>query len=96
MWFREVETNGVLNTLEELGIGFVPFSPLGKAALAGKFNKDTKFDKADIRSTIPRFKSEAKAVLGRQLIKATPWLTERHGYDPTCSFFTAWKSRSRR
>jgi len=55
MWFRDVETNGVLDTLEELGIGFVPFSPLGKAALTGKFNKDTKFDKADIRSTIPRF-----------------------------------------
>ena len=58
MWFREVEINGVLAVLEELGIGFVPFSPLGKAALAGKFNKDTKFDKADIRSTIPRFSGE--------------------------------------
>ena len=58
MWFREVENNGVLAALEELGIGFVPFSPLGKAALAGKFNKDTKFDKADIRSTIPRFSGE--------------------------------------
>lgn len=58
MWWREVETNGVLNTLEELGIGFVPFSPLGKAVLTGRFNKDTKFENNDFRSTIPRFSSE--------------------------------------
>lgn len=58
MWYREVETNGVLKTLEELGIGFVPFSPLGKAALTGRFNKDTKFDNTDFRSTIPRFAPE--------------------------------------
>ena len=58
MWWREVENNGVLKTLEELGIGFVPFSPLGKAALAGRFNKDTKFDNGDFRGTIPRFSPE--------------------------------------
>ena len=58
MWWREVETNGVLDTLEELGIGFVPFSPLGKAVLTGRFNKDTKFENNDFRSTIPRFSSE--------------------------------------
>ncbi len=45
-------------TLEELGIGFVPFSPLGKAMLTGRFNKDTKFDKTDFRSAIPRFQGE--------------------------------------
>ena len=42
----------------ELGIGFVPFSPLGKAMLTGRFNKDTKFDKTDFRSAIPRFQGE--------------------------------------
>ena len=58
MWWREPETNGVLDTLEELKIGFVPFSPLGKAALTGCFNKDTKFENSDFRSTIPRFSAE--------------------------------------
>ena len=58
MWYREVETNGVLNTLEELGIGLVPFSPLGKAVLTGRLDKNTKFDKTDFRSTIPRFSPE--------------------------------------
>lgn len=55
MWWREPENNGVLNTLEELNIGFVPFSPLGKAVLTGRFNKDTKFENNDFRNTIPRF-----------------------------------------
>ena len=58
MWFREHEYDGVIDTLEKLGIGFVPFSPLGKATLTGRFNKDTKFDKTDFRSTIPRFSGE--------------------------------------
>jgi len=58
MWFREHEKDGVIDTLEELGIGFVPFSPLGKAALTGRFNKDTKFESTDFRSTIPRFTGE--------------------------------------
>ena len=44
--------------MEELGIGFVPFSPLGKAALTGRFNKDTKFENTDFRSTIPRFSGD--------------------------------------
>ena len=57
MWYRNVEKE-LLPTLEELGIGFVPFSPLGKAVLTGRFNKDTKFDKTDFRSQIPRFNSE--------------------------------------
>ncbi|MBO6102155.1 MAG: aldo/keto reductase [Opitutales bacterium] len=58
MWFREHEKDGVIDTLEELGIGFVPFSPLGKAALTGRFNKDTKFENTDFRSTIPRFSGD--------------------------------------
>ena len=57
LWYRKPEAE-LLPTLEELGIGFVPFSPLGKAMLTGRFNKDTKFDKTDFRSTIPRFQGE--------------------------------------
>ena len=57
MWYRKPEAE-LLPTLEELGIGFVPFSPLGKAVLTGRFTKDTKFDKADFRSAIPRFQGE--------------------------------------
>jgi aryl-alcohol dehydrogenase-like predicted oxidoreductase len=49
----------VLPTLEELGIGFVPYSPLGKGFLTGKMNEDTTFDKTDFRSTLPRFTPEA-------------------------------------
>ena len=57
MWYRRPE-EALLSMLEELGIGFVPFSPLGKAALTGVFNKDSKFDKSDFRSVIPRFSPE--------------------------------------
>jgi aryl-alcohol dehydrogenase-like predicted oxidoreductase len=58
MWWREPETE-VLPALEELGIGFVPFSPLGKGFLTGRFGADATFDKADFRSTVPRFAPEA-------------------------------------
>lgn len=57
LWYRKPEEE-LLPTLEELGIGFVPFSPLGKAMLTGRFGKDTKFDKTDFRSAIPRFQGE--------------------------------------
>ena len=57
LWFREPEKE-VLPTLEELGIGFVPFSPLGKGFLIGKMDETTKFESTDFRSTIPRFTPE--------------------------------------
>lgn len=57
MWYREPEKE-LLPTLEELGIGFVPFSPLGKGVLTGRFNKDSRFGSDDFRSTIPRFSAE--------------------------------------
>jgi aryl-alcohol dehydrogenase-like predicted oxidoreductase len=50
----------VLPTLEELGIGFVPFSPLGRGFLTGKIEETTRFDAADIRNTVPRFAAEAR------------------------------------
>ena len=57
LWWREPEAE-VLPTLEELGIGFVPFSPLGKGFLTGKINEDTQFDKTDFRNIVPRFTPE--------------------------------------
>ena len=58
LWWREPEKE-ILPTLEELGIGFVPFSPLGRGFLTGKINENTKFESTDFRSTLPRFKAEA-------------------------------------
>ena len=57
LWWREPEIE-VIPTLEELGIGFVPFSPLGKGFLTGKISEDTKFDKSDFRNIVPRFSPE--------------------------------------
>src|SRR6202521_1285911 len=80
LWWREPEAE-VIPTLEELGIGFVPFSPLGKGFLTGAMNENTKLDSTDFRSTLPRFTPEAmKAnqalidLLGKigQRKKATP------------------------
>jgi aryl-alcohol dehydrogenase-like predicted oxidoreductase len=80
LWFREPEAE-VIPALEELGIGFVPFSPLGKGFLTGKINEDTKFDKSDFRNIVPRFSAENRKanqamvdLLGRfaQQKKATP------------------------
>jgi aryl-alcohol dehydrogenase-like predicted oxidoreductase len=80
LWTREPEAE-VIPTLEELGIGFVPFSPLGKGFLTGKISEDTKFDKSDFRNIVPRFTPENRKanqalvdLLGRfaQQKKATP------------------------
>jgi aryl-alcohol dehydrogenase-like predicted oxidoreductase len=80
LWFREPEQE-VLPTLEELGIGFVPFSPLGKGFLTGAVNENTKFEKGDFRRVVPRFTPENRKanqavvdLLGRfaQKKKATP------------------------
>lgn len=57
LWWREPEKE-ILPTLEELGIGFVPFSPLGKGFLTGAINENTTFDKSDFRNTVPRFSEE--------------------------------------
>jgi aryl-alcohol dehydrogenase-like predicted oxidoreductase len=80
LWWREPEAK-VIPTLEELGIGFVPFSPLGKGFLTGKISEHTKFDKSDFRNIVPRFTPENRKanqamvdLLGRfaQQKKATP------------------------
>jgi aryl-alcohol dehydrogenase-like predicted oxidoreductase len=59
LWWRQPEEE-VIPTLEELGIGFVPFSPLGKGFLTGKIDENTKLDESDFRNTIPRFTPEAR------------------------------------
>jgi aryl-alcohol dehydrogenase-like predicted oxidoreductase len=57
LWHRKPEEE-IIPTLEELGIGFVPFSPLGKGFLTGKIDESTHFDKGDFRNTLPRFQEE--------------------------------------
>lgn len=59
LWWREPEAE-ILPALEELGIGFVPFSPLGKGYLTGKIDETTSFDSTDFRNTVPRFSAEAR------------------------------------
>jgi aryl-alcohol dehydrogenase-like predicted oxidoreductase len=80
LWWREPEKE-VIPTLEELGTGFVPFSPLGKGFLTGKISEDTQFDKSDFRNIVPRFAPENRKanqamvdLLGRfaQQKQATP------------------------
>src|SRR3954451_5448912 len=61
LWTRDVERNGVLDTCDELGIGFVPFSPLGAGFLTGKIDERTTFDRNDFRNRSPRFAPQARA-----------------------------------
>jgi aryl-alcohol dehydrogenase-like predicted oxidoreductase len=61
LWTRDVEQNGVLGVCEELGIGFVPWSPLGAGFLTGKIDERTAFDATDFRAASPRFTPEARA-----------------------------------
>jgi aryl-alcohol dehydrogenase-like predicted oxidoreductase len=61
LWTRDVEQNGVLATCEELGVGFVPWGPLGAGFLTGKIDATTTFDSKDFRNAVPRFTPEARA-----------------------------------
>ena len=61
LWWRKPEQE-VIPTLQELGIGFVPYSPLGKGFLTGKIDENSKFDNSDFRSTLPRF-TDRKSVV---------------------------------
>ncbi|OUJ11614.1 aldo/keto reductase [Acetobacter sp. DsW_063] len=61
LWWRAPETNGILDACDEFGIGFVPYSPLGKGFLTGAMTADTKIEKNDFRASIPRFQPEALA-----------------------------------
>jgi aryl-alcohol dehydrogenase-like predicted oxidoreductase len=59
LWWREPETNGILEACDDLGIGFVPYSPLGKGFLTGAMNKNTELPDGDFRKTTPRFSPDA-------------------------------------
>jgi aryl-alcohol dehydrogenase-like predicted oxidoreductase len=80
MWWRRPETD-VLPTLEELGIGFVPFSPLGRGFLTGKIDETTTFDPADFRHSVPRFTAEARKA-NQELIDVLKRLAEAKGATP--------------
>jgi len=62
LWWRAPEVNGILQACDELGIGFVPYSPLGKGFLTGAMTKDTKLGDGDFRASVPRFAPEAMEV----------------------------------
>lgn len=80
LWWREPEDE-ILGTLEELGIGFVPFSPLGKGFLTGKIDANTKFDSTDFRTGIPRF-SEENRKANQVVVDLLSEIAEEKGANP--------------
>jgi aryl-alcohol dehydrogenase-like predicted oxidoreductase len=80
LWWREPEEE-IMPTLEQLGIGFVPFSPLGKGYLTGKIDENTSFDSGDFRNTVPRFAPEARKA-NRALVDLLGRMAERKGATP--------------
>jgi aryl-alcohol dehydrogenase-like predicted oxidoreductase len=80
LWWREPEEE-ILPVLEELGIGFVPFSPLGKGFLTGAIDESTRFDKTDFRNTIPRFDPDARRA-NRAFVELLSTVAARHGATP--------------
>jgi aryl-alcohol dehydrogenase-like predicted oxidoreductase len=80
LWWRNPETD-VFPTLEELGIGFVPFSPLGRGFLTGKIDAKTTFDSTDFRNSVPRFTPEARAA-NLALVKVLTAFAERKQATP--------------
>jgi aryl-alcohol dehydrogenase-like predicted oxidoreductase len=80
LWWREPE-EAILPTLEELGIGFVPFSPLGKGFLTGKIDETTTFESSDFRTTVPRFDAEARKA-NRAFVELLEHVAERKGATP--------------
>jgi aryl-alcohol dehydrogenase-like predicted oxidoreductase len=80
LWWRKPE-HDVLPLLEELGIGFVPFSPLGRGFLTGKMNENTTFDSTDFRNTLPRFTPEARKA-NRALVDLLGEMAKRKNATP--------------
>jgi aryl-alcohol dehydrogenase-like predicted oxidoreductase len=83
LWWREPESpeTGVLSTLSELGIGFVPYSPLGKGFLTGSISESTTFDSSDIRSSIPRFAADVRDA-NRAVVDLLQTIAGRKGATP--------------
>lgn len=80
LWWREPETK-IMPALEELGIGFVPFSPLGKGFLTGKIDETTKFEQTDFRNSVPRFSPENR-LANRKLIDLIEAIAQRKEATP--------------
>ena len=80
LWWREPEAE-IMPALEELGIGFVPFSPLGKGFLTGKIDENTTFDSTDFRNTVPRFAPEARKA-NRALVDLVETIAQRKKATP--------------
>jgi Predicted oxidoreductases (related to aryl-alcohol dehydrogenases) len=80
LWWREPEDE-ILPALEELGIGFVPFSPLGKGFLTGKIDESTTFDSGDFRNSVPRFDAEARKA-NSAFVDLLGQIAERKGATP--------------
>jgi aryl-alcohol dehydrogenase-like predicted oxidoreductase len=80
LWWREPEAK-VLPTLSELGIGFVPYSPLGKGFLTGSISENTQFDSSDIRSSIPRFAADVREA-NRAVVELLQTIAARKGATP--------------
>lgn len=80
LWTREPEAE-IIPTIEELGIGLVPYSPLGKGFLTGKIDASTTFDSTDIRAQTPRFTEEAR-IANQKLVDLIRKIGERHGATP--------------
>ena len=81
IWWRAIEENGVLAACEELGIGLVPYSPLGRGYLTGKIDETATFDPSDIRSHNPRFTPEAIKA-NRAVIDLLDRIAAQHGGTP--------------
>jgi aryl-alcohol dehydrogenase-like predicted oxidoreductase len=81
LWTRDVEDNGVLEACEELGIGFVPWSPLGAGFLTGTIDTSTRFDPTDFRNRVPRFAPDARAA-NLALVDLLKQVAERKGATP--------------
>jgi len=83
LWWREPESpeTGLLSTVSELGIGFVPYSPLGKGFLTGSIGENTQFDSSDIRSSIPRFAADVRDA-NRAVVDLLQTIAVRKGATP--------------
>jgi aryl-alcohol dehydrogenase-like predicted oxidoreductase len=81
LWWREPEDE-ILRTLEELGIGFVPFSPLGKGFLTGKIEQSTQFEEGDFRNTIPRFTDPNARQANLGFVEIVRQVADRKGATP--------------
>jgi aryl-alcohol dehydrogenase-like predicted oxidoreductase len=81
LWTRDVEQNEVLRTCEQLGIGFVPFSPLGAGFLAGKIDANTAFDSTDFRNMSPRFTTKAREA-NQAVVDLLKEIAEKKGGTP--------------